>query len=99
MELFGIGTGLTLFVIIVNMPIYIVLTLDSHIINFSIKIAAFVEIFVDFIFAWFIAGLHFNGGVSWFWNINDLTRQTLGAFIYLILAFLFVKPHKPNYEK
>jgi len=99
MELFGIGAGLTLFVFIANMPIYMVLTLDSHIINFPAKIAVFAEIFVDFVFAWFIAGLHFNGGASWFWNINDLVLQIFGAFAYLILAFLFIKPHRPNYKK
>ena len=98
MESFGMPLGLTLFVIVANLPIFMTLSLDSNIIMLPLRIAAFIEIFVDVVFAWFVTGLHFSGGASWFWNAPDLTRHLFGAFIYLVLAFLFVKPHKPRYS-
>jgi len=98
MENFGMPIGLTLFVLVANLPVYITLSLDSYIIKIPSKAAIFVEAFVDFAFAWFIAGLHFNGGASWFWQVPSLTRQILGAFLYLSIAFLFIKPHKASYD-
>jgi len=95
MENFGIPFGLTLFVLIANVPIYLILSLDSHVIKLPPKIAMFVESFVDGMFSWFIAGLHFSGGTSWFWHSPDLMRQAFGAMLYLAIAFLFIKPHKP----
>jgi hypothetical protein len=98
MENFGISFGLTLFVLVANLPIYITLCLDSHVIKFPFRIAIIIESFVDVVFAWFVAGMHFSGGASWFWYTPDLMRQALGAFLYLILAFLLVKPHRPRYD-
>ena len=97
METFGIPLGLTIFVLAANLPIYITLSLDSHIIKIPPRIAKLLEPFVDIIFAWFIAGLHFSGGASWFWYAPSLVWQISGAFLYLGMAFLFVKPHKPCY--
>jgi len=97
MENFGILLGLTLFVVVANLPIYMTLSLDSNVITLPFKIAPFFETFVDVVFAWFMAGLHFSGGTSWFWCAPDSARQFLGTFTYLILAFLLVKPHKPRY--
>lgn len=98
MENFGITLGLTLFVFVSNMPIHMTLSLDSHIIRLPSKIAFFFEVFVDAIFAWYVAGVHFNGGTSWFWFAPDSMRQTLGAALYLAAALSLVKPHKPNYD-
>jgi len=97
MENLGIPLGLTLFVVLANLPIYVTLSLDSHIVRIPSKIAAVIEIVLDVIFGWFIAGLHFSGGSSWFWYTPDLTRQVLGAFLYCLMAFLIVKPHKTRY--
>lgn len=94
MESLGIPVGLALFVFVVNLPIYMVLSFDSHIISVPPKMAFITEFFVDMAFAWFIGGLHFNGGCSWFWQAPDLMRQAIGAFLYLFLAFIFVKPYK-----
>jgi hypothetical protein len=98
MENLGIPLGLTLFVLVANLPIYMTLTFDSHIVKFPHRVAVIVEIFVDSLFAWFVAGLHLSGGTSWFWNTSELTRQIFGASLYLLMALLFVKPHKPNYD-
>jgi hypothetical protein len=97
MENFGIPLGLTLFVLVINLPIYITLSLDSHVIRLPFRTAIIIEPFVDTMFAWFVAGLHFSGGASWFWHSPGLMRQVFGAFLYLVVAFLFVKPHKPRY--
>ncbi|MEM0007378.1 MAG: hypothetical protein QXR89_03825 [Candidatus Bathyarchaeia archaeon] len=97
MEVFGIPAGLALFVLTANFPIYMVLSLDSHIVKFPANMAMFVELFTDFVFAWFIAGLHFSGGTSWFWRISDIERQFIGMMLYLCVALIFVKPHKPQY--
>lgn len=97
MENLGITFGLTLFVFASNIPIYMALSYDSHVIKLPLRIAFLFEVFVDVAFAWFVAGAHFNGGVSWFWPIPDLTRQALGALLYLAVAFLLVKPQKPCY--
>jgi hypothetical protein len=98
MENLGIPLGLTMFVLVINLPIYITLSLDSRVIRLPPRTAMVIEPFVDIMFAWFVAGMHFSGGASWFWHSPDLMRQVLGAFLYLVIAFLFVKPHKPRYD-
>lgn len=98
MENLGILQGLTLFVILFNLPIYVLLTLDSHIIKFQSKIGNALEILVDLVFAWFVAGLHFGGGTSWFWMAPDTIRQAAGAMLYVAMAVLLVKPHRPKYQ-
>jgi hypothetical protein len=99
METFGIQLGLTLFVLVASLPIYMTLSLDSHAISIPFRAATVIEPFVDIIFAWFVAGLHFSGGASWFWHAPDLIRQVSGAFLYLTMAFFFVKPHKPCHDE
>ena len=94
MENFGITAGLTLFVLLANMPIYVTLTLDSHLVKFPPKIETIAELIVDLLFAWFVAGLHFSGGTSWFWNAPNLTRNLIGAVLYIFLVLLIIKPYK-----
>jgi hypothetical protein len=98
MENFGILLGLTLFVLMLNLPIYMTLSLDSHVIRLPSKIAVPFEMLVDAIFAWYVAGLHFSGGASWFWFAPDPMRQSLGAILYLTTAMLLVRPHRPRYD-
>ncbi|MEM0357301.1 MAG: hypothetical protein QXL77_02875 [Candidatus Bathyarchaeia archaeon] len=95
MENFGIHVGLTLFVVMVNFPVYMLLTFDSHVVRLPGRIAVAAETFTDFVFAWFVAGLHFDGGASWFWSAPSLLRQGLGAVLYLLGTFVFVKPRNP----
>jgi hypothetical protein len=98
MENFGILLGLTLFVLVVNLPIYVVLSLDSQVVRLPSRAAMVIEPFVDVVFAWFVAGVHFSGGASWFSHGPSLMWQVFGALVYLTIAFLFVKPHKPHYD-
>jgi len=94
MENLGIPVGLTLFVLVANIPVYALLSLNSNVIRLPPKIALYTGTCVDFAFAWFIAGLHFHGGTSWFWQAPDAVRQTVGAFLYLLLAFLTIKSYR-----
>ena len=87
MEAYGIPLGLTPFDALANLPIYVILCLDSHFINLPVRSSRIVEVFTDAIFAWFIAGLHFNGATSWVWFAPDLVRQGLGASLYLLIVF------------
>ena len=98
MENLGISWGLTLFVVAANLPIYMLMSVDSHIMKMPPKITFVVEVCVDSVLAWFIAGLHFSGGASWFWNSQDFVRQAFGAVLYLALACFLVRPHKPRYR-
>ncbi|MEM2546583.1 MAG: hypothetical protein QXM37_03025 [Candidatus Bathyarchaeia archaeon] len=92
MENLGIHAGLTLFVLSANFSVYILLTLDSNVVRLPSRIAVVAESFVDFVFAWFIAGLHFDGGASWFWTAPSLLRQGPGAALYLFGVFVFIRP-------
>ncbi len=96
MENLGIFSGLTLFVVLINIPVYLTLSIDSHVVKLPSKLGVPFEILVDVVFAWWIAGLHFGGGSSWFWTGSDLMRQGLGAALYLCLAVLLVKPWRKD---
>jgi hypothetical protein len=87
MEAYGILLGLTLFDLVANLPIYLMFSLNSHLVNLPPKLSRIVETSADFAFAWFIAGLHFNGAASWVWFAPDVLRQALGASIYLFIIF------------
>ncbi|MGQ9565086.1 MAG: hypothetical protein ACUVT5_00875 [Candidatus Bathyarchaeales archaeon] len=94
METYGIPLGLTLFDFIANFPIYLLLCLNSHIVDLPSRFSKIAESFVDLTFAWFIAGLHFNGAASWFWFAPDVLRQFSGAFLYLLII-LIISLKKP----
>lgn len=97
MENLGIFSGLTLFVLLINVPIYVILSVDSHMVRLPSKLAVPFEVFVDIAFAWWIAGVHFVGGSSWFGAVPNLARQALGAGLYLSVAFALIKPWRtPN---
>lgn len=98
MESYGIPVGLTLFVFAANLPLYVILSFDSHAVSLPPKLGSIVEPVVDLFFGWFVAGLHFSGGTSWFWAASDLTRQALGATLYLALALICAKTHGPRHR-
>jgi len=91
MELYGIPLGLTLFVSLINLPVYLTLCLDSVLSrNLPLRILSKVEPVVDMAFSWFIAGVHFNGAASWFWPIPHELRQLAGCAIYLTATFAWI---------
>lgn len=87
MELYGIPLGLTMFNVLLTLPIYMTLSLDSHFVRLPSPWSKTAEFFLDVTFALFIAAPHFNGATSWFWRAPETLRWTLGACIYLIFAF------------
>ncbi|MGQ9460125.1 MAG: hypothetical protein ACUVRA_02695 [Candidatus Bathyarchaeaceae archaeon] len=86
LESYGIVVGLTLFDFLINLPIYLILCFDSHLVSLPARFSKIVEPLVDLVLAWFLAGAHFSGATSWFWVVPDLTRQAVGFGIYLIIA-------------
>lgn len=91
MEIYGIPLGLTMFNLLMSAPIYLTLSLDSHLIHLPHPWSKTVEFFIDIIFACFIAAPHFSGATSWFWQTPEMLRRTLGASIYLIVSFALVE--------
>lgn len=87
MEVYGTPLGLTLFVSVVNLPVYLMLSLNSYFVNLPPRLSKIIETSADFAFAWFIAGLHFNGAASWIWLAPAVLRQALGASTYLFIIF------------
>jgi hypothetical protein len=94
MEAYGIPLGLTLFDLIASLPIYIMLSLNSHLINLPPRLLRIADTSTDAVFAWFIAGLHFNGATSWIWFAPVLLRQVLGAFMYLLIISILAAKRK-----
>jgi len=86
LENYGIVVGLTLFDFLINLPIYLILCFDSHLVSLPTRLLKIVEPSVDLILAWFLVGAHFSGATSWFWIVPDLMRQAVGFGIYLIIA-------------
>lgn len=95
MEIFGIPLGLTLFTILTNMPLYLILYLfESSMINRHISTSQIANSGIEAAFAWFIAGAHFNGATSWFWGAPDLSRQSIGAAVYMLVILMVRKKLK-----
>jgi hypothetical protein len=107
MENYGIIVGLTLFDILINIPIYLILCLNSHFITLPLHLSKIVDPIIDVFLAWFVAGYHYSGATSWFWHSSDLIRQTVGLSVYLLifvvasqsstLQQLSVCKQKPNF--
>jgi hypothetical protein len=86
MENYGILLGLTIFDFLINLPVYLILSFNSHFISLPARLAKIVEPLVDVTLAWFLAGAHFNGAASWFWAAPDWIRQITGFSIYLFIT-------------
>ena len=86
METYGIFLGLTIFDFLINLPIYLILCLNSHFVTLPTRLSKIVDPIIDVFLAWFVAGNHYSGGTSWFWTAPDLTRQLTGFSIYILIA-------------
>jgi hypothetical protein len=89
MEAFGVTFGLTIFSILINLPIFLILGLlafyPRHL-NFAAS--SFATQGLDVAFAWFVAGAHFSGALSWVVNGPSLLYQITGAALYLAILFV-----------
>jgi len=86
LENYGVAKSLTMFVFLINFPIYQILCFDSHLIVCPPRLTRIVEPLVAVILAWFLAGAHFNGAASWFWAAPNLILQATGLSLYLVIV-------------
>jgi len=95
MQSYGKTAGLTLFVLLINLPIYVILCLDSRYVRLPERFSTKVEVLVDLAFGWFVAGAHFYGAASWFWMAPSVTSQAVGLIIYELIALSSFYPFSP----
>ena len=88
MEDYGILAGLTIFDILINIPIYLIICLNSHFVTLPPHLSKKVDPVIDVFLAWCVAGYHYSGATSWFWASPDIVRQTVGFSIYLLIYFV-----------
>ena len=83
MQNYGIFLGLTIFDLLINLPIYLIICFNSHFVALPPKFSKFVDPTIDVFLAWFVAGYHYSGATSWFWTTPHLTRQITGFIVYV----------------
>jgi len=95
MEMFGVAFGLTLFSALVNLPIYLILGIFAfYPRHLQITTSPFASSGLDIAFAWFVAGTHFSGALSWIWIGPSVLYQLAGAGLYLFILFVVGKKLK-----
>jgi len=96
MQTYGIKEGLTIFDSLMSIPIYVILCVDSHLVKLPREFSTKMELLLDLAFGWLIAGAHFNGALSWFWDAPNMIRQATGLITYEAIAlssfYAFSKP-------
>jgi hypothetical protein len=94
METYGIFLGLTIFDVLINIPIYMIICFNSHFSSLPSRFARIADPLIDVFLAWFVAGYHYSGATSWFWTGPDMIRQLLGFSIYFtIIMFMYQTPN------
>ena len=86
METYGIFWGLTIFDVLINIPVYLIICMNSHFVQLPTKISRIMDPTIDAFLAWFVAGYHYNGATSWFWAAPGVTRQLTGFIIYFSIV-------------
>jgi hypothetical protein len=91
MSSFGVYPGLALFgCFIMGFLFFILYFCKVLLVNMGKWASLIMSLTLDVCFGWFVAGVHFAGGTSWFWFAPDLVRHCLGAGLYLLVLYLFV---------
>lgn len=89
MDLFGVVIGLTIFSLVVNLPLFLILGLLAYYPRrLSFAASSFATPGLDIAFAWFVAGAHFSGALSWVMAGPSLLYQITGAVLYLDILFV-----------
>jgi hypothetical protein len=89
MEAFGNVFGLTIFSLLINLPVFLILSLLAFYPKCSgFAASPFATPGLDIAFAWFVAGTHFSGALSWIVNGSSLLYQITGAALYLDILFV-----------
>lgn len=88
MQTFGISAGLILFSVAIAGILALILYLSKSIVaNRKGTAGLTIVLGLDICFAWFVAGMHFVGGTSWFWLAPEIVRSLMGAGIYLVVFY------------
>jgi len=91
MGFFGIYSGLALFGFFITGFLFLILYFCKFLLVNGGRLTLIVGSFVvDACFGWFVAGVHFVGGTSWFWLAPSLLRHCLGAGLYFLALVLFM---------
>jgi hypothetical protein len=89
METFGVAFGLTIFSLLINLPVFLILGLLAfYPRHLSLATSSFATPGLDIAFAWFVAGTHFSGALSWIVNGPSILYQITGAALYLDILFV-----------
>lgn len=100
MNTFGVATGLTLFSLLVNIPVFLILSLLAfYPKRLGFVASPFATPGLDIVFAWFVAGTHFSGALSWIVGGTGLLYQLTGAALYLDILFILSIKHRQNTTK
>jgi hypothetical protein len=100
METLGIGFGLTIFSLLINLPVFLILGLLAFYpgcLGFVASRSATVGL--DIAFAWFVAGAHFSGALSWIVSGPSLLYQITGGALYLDVLFVLSIKRKLDLAK
>ncbi|MEM4703853.1 MAG: DUF5658 family protein [Candidatus Bathyarchaeia archaeon] len=87
---FGHPTGLILFNLLTTAFLVLILYFSNQTLDRTTGLAKLLGLMVlDGCLAWFVAGAHFVGGTSWFWEAPEMLRHLIGACLYLapLIAF------------
>lgn len=82
MQKYGIVLGLTIFDLLMAIPLYAILCVDSHLVKFPGRLSTIIELLTDIGLGWLVAGAHFSGAASWLWDSSSMISQTIGLVIY-----------------
>jgi len=85
MQDYGIAAGLAIFDLLMAIPLYFILCVDS-LINLPKGFSTVIELSTDLGLGWLVAGAHFDGAMSWLWGAPGIVGQTIGLVIYELIA-------------
>lgn len=89
MEALGVPLGLTIFSLLINLPVFLILGLLAFHPKYPwFEGFSFATPGLDIGFAWFVAGTHFSGALSWIVGGPSILYQLTGAALYLDVLFI-----------
>jgi hypothetical protein len=86
MQNYGIAAGLAIFDLLMAIPLYFILCVDSRLINLPKGFSNVMELLTDLGLGWLVAGAHFDGAMSWLWGAPSIVGQTIGLVIYELVS-------------
>ena len=84
MQAYGIPIGLTLFDLLMAIPLYVILCVDSQFVRLSGRYSIIIESLTDIVLGWLVAGAHMDGALSWIPSAPSIVCQLAGLVIYCV---------------